>query len=124
MKINSTLVNTVPLWETQLAQAITIQRSAAAAAAVRGATDLTNELLKSNAAYLRQASATIRTEMERGVFDIEAVKAANEDLIATIEESLQIADEGKMNRADAEIELQTMETKLRETLSKSRATPK
>ncbi|MEY8839909.1 toxic anion resistance protein, partial [Cribrihabitans sp. XS_ASV171] len=73
-KINSTLVNTVPLWETQLAQAVTIQRSAEAAAAVRDANDLTNELLTKNAANLRDSNKLIRQEMERGVFDIEAVK--------------------------------------------------
>jgi uncharacterized protein YaaN involved in tellurite resistance len=73
-KINSTLVNTVPLWETQLAQAVTIQRSVEAAAAVRDANDLTNELLTSNAQNLRESNKVIRTEMERGVFDIEAVK--------------------------------------------------
>ncbi|NIY99652.1 toxic anion resistance protein, partial [Salipiger sp. HF18] len=72
-KINSTLVNTVPLWETQLAQAVTIQRSAEAAGAVREATDLTNELLTANAANLRDSNKVIRQEMERGVFDIEAV---------------------------------------------------
>ncbi len=120
-KINSTLVNTVPLWETQLAQAVTIQRSSEAAAAVREANDLTNELLTSNAKNLREANAAIRTEIERGVFDIEAVKAANADLIATIEESLQIADEGKAKRAAAEEDLKTMETELRETLASARA---
>lgn len=120
-KINSTLVNTVPLWETQLAQAVTIQRSAEAAAAVRDANDLTNELLTSNAANLRQSNKIIRQEMERGVFDIEAVKQANADLIGTIQESLQIADEGKANRAAAEIELKKMEAELRDTLASAKA---
>ncbi len=120
-KINSTLVNTVPLWETQLAQSVTIQRSAEAAAAVRDANDLTNELLTSNAANLRESNKTIREEMERGVFDIEAVKKANADLIGTIEESLQIADEGKERRAAAEGELQKMEVELRETLASAKA---
>ncbi|MFZ3581054.1 toxic anion resistance protein [Loktanella sp. DJP18] len=124
-KINSTLVNTVPLWETQLAQAVTIQRSAQAAGAVREANDLTNDLLKANARNLRQANATIRTEIERGVFDIDAVKAANADLIATIDESLAIADEGKRKRASAEAELAKMEQDLKTTLAAatSRATP-
>ncbi|KEJ89876.1 toxic anion resistance protein [Sulfitobacter donghicola] len=121
-KINSTLVNTVPLWETQLAQAVTIQRSAEAAAAVREANDLTNELLTSNAKNLRDSNKIIREEMERGVFDIEAVKAANADLIGTIEESLQIADEGKAKRASAEKELKEMEAKLRDTLASAKAT--
>ena len=120
-KINSTLVNTVPLWETQLAQAVTIQRSAEAAAAVRDANDLTNELLTANAKNLRESNKMIREEMERGVFDIEAVKQANADLIGTIEESLQIADEGKARRAAAEEELKKMEKELRDTLAAAKA---
>ncbi len=120
-KINSTLVNTVPLWETQLAQAVTIQRSAEAAAAVRDANDLTNELLTANAANLRESNKMIREEMERGVFDIEAVKQANADLIGTIEESLQIADEGKAKRAAAEEELKKMEAELRDTLAAAKS---
>ena len=120
-KINSTLVNTVPLWETQLAQAVTIQRSREAAGAVREANDLTNELLTANAKNLHAANAEIRTEMERGVFDIEAVKSANADLIATIEDSLRIADEGKRKRADAEHDLIEMEHKLRDTLAAAKS---
>jgi uncharacterized protein YaaN involved in tellurite resistance len=120
-KINSTLVNTVPLWETQLAQAVTIQRSAEAAKAVRAANDLTNELLTSNAANLRSSNKIIREEMERGVFDIEAVKQANADLIATIQESLQIADDGKAKRAAAEVDLKKMEADLRDTLASASA---
>lgn len=120
-KINSTLVNTVPLWETQLAQAVTIQRSKEAAQAVRDANDLTNELLKANAENLQQANRVVREEMERGVFDIETVKAANATLIATINESLAIADEGKSRRAAAEVELVKMEADLRDTLASARA---
>ncbi len=120
-KINSTLVNTVPLWETQLAQAVTIQRSAEAAAAVKEASDLTNELLTANAENLRASNKAIRQEMERGVFDIEAIKKANADLVGTIEESLQIADEGKARRAAAEQELRKMESELRDTLSSAKA---
>ncbi len=120
-KINSTLVNTVPLWETQLAQAVTIQRSADAAKAVREANDLTNELLTSNAANLRESNKIIREEMERGVFDIEAIKKANADLIGTIEESLQIADEGKAKRQAAEADLQQMEKDLRDTLAAAKS---
>jgi uncharacterized protein YaaN involved in tellurite resistance len=120
-KINSTLVNTVPLWENQLAQAVTIQRSADAAAAVRDANDFTNELLTSNATNLRESNKMIREEMERGVFDIEAIKQANADLIGTIEESLAIADEGKAKRAEAEAELQKMEVELSDTLAAAKA---
>ncbi|SPJ23806.1 toxic anion resistance protein [Palleronia abyssalis] len=121
MKINSTLVNTVPLWETQLAQAVTIQRSEDAADAVKSANDLTNDLLTSNAKNLREANAKVRTQVERGVFDIEAVKSANAELIATIEESLQIADQGKKARAEAEGELQKMEADLKQTLSAAKS---
>jgi uncharacterized protein YaaN involved in tellurite resistance len=120
-KINSTLVNTVPLWEQQLAQAITIQRSSDAADAVREANDLTNDLLTRNAENLRSSNATIREEMERGVFDIEAVKSANENLIATINESLQIADQGKARRASAEAELERMEQELKTALSSAKS---
>ena len=120
-KINSTLVNTVPLWETQLAQAVTIHRSREAAGAVKEATDLTNELLKSNASNLKEANAEIRREMERGVFDIEAIKQANADLIDTIQESLSIADAGKAARAEAEKELVKMEHDLKETLAAAKA---
>ncbi|MDO9640167.1 MAG: toxic anion resistance protein [Pseudotabrizicola sp.] len=120
-KINSTLVNTVPLWETQLAQAVTIQRSREAADAVRGANDLTNELLTKNADNLRETNRVVREEMERGVFDIASVKQANDQLIATINDSLQIADEGKARRATAEAELQKMEAELRDTLSAATA---
>ena len=120
-RINSTLVNTVPLWETQLAQSVTIHRSREAAQAVKAATDLTNELLTANAENLRQANREVRQEIERGVFDIEAVKKANESLIATIQESLQIADEGKAKRAAAEVELVKMEHDLRDTLASAKA---
>ncbi|WP_018632854.1 toxic anion resistance protein [Neomegalonema perideroedes] len=120
-KINSTLVNTVPLWQTQLAQAVTIHRSREAAGTVKAATDLTNDLLKKNAENLQQANREIREQMERGVFDIETVKEANQRLIATIEESLTIADEGKKRRAEAERELLNMENELKRTLSAASA---
>jgi uncharacterized protein YaaN involved in tellurite resistance len=120
-KINSTLVNTVPLWETQLAQAVTIQRGREAAETVRAANDLTNDLLTANADNLRETNRVVREEMERGVFDIEAVKHANATLIATIEDSLRIADEGKARRSAAEVELVKMESDLRDALAASRA---
>ena len=120
-KISSTLMNTVPLWETQLAQAVTIQRSREAAEAIKGANDLTNELLTENAKNLQDSNKIVRTEMERGVFDIESVKSANATLIATIQESLAIADEGKAKRAAAEADLTKMEADLKETLSAAHA---
>ena len=120
-KINSTLVNTVPLWRQQLAQAVTIFRSAEAAKSVKAASDLTNDLLEQNAENLRTANRTVRQELERGVFDVNAVRRANENLIATVEESLQIADEGKRRRAEAETQLQSMETELKATLKSASA---
>ncbi len=120
-KINSTLVNTVPLWRQQLAQAVTIFRSAEAAKSVKAASDLTNDLLEKNAENLRTANRTVREELERGVFDVNAVRKANENLIATVEESLQIADEGKRRRAEAEKALVEMETELKTTLKAASA---
>lgn len=115
-KIVSTTANTLPLWRTQLAQAVTVHRSREAASSIRAASDLTNELLKANAENLKQGNAEARREIERGVFDIEAVKQANAALIETIEESLQIADEGRRKRADAAVQLETLESELRRTL--------
>jgi len=125
-KISSTLVNTVPLWRQQLAQAVTVFRSQEASKSVKAATDLTNDLLEKNAETLRTANREVREQVERGVFDIEAVKRANESLIATIEESLQIADEGKAKRRQAERTLEQLETELKSKLvsasSRARAT--
>ncbi len=121
-KISSTIVNTIPLWRQQLATAVTIYRSAEAAETVKSATDLTNDLLEANAENLKLANAETRKQLERGIFDIESVKKANQALIATIEESLQIADQGKLQRADALIQLEQCETALRKTLSAASAT--
>ncbi len=120
-KINSTLVNTVPLWRQQLAQAITIYRSGRAAETVKAATDLTNQLLEANAENLRQANAQTRAQIERGVFDIETVKKANQTLIATIEDSLRIADEGRRQRREAAAQLEACETELRQALASAQA---
>jgi uncharacterized protein YaaN involved in tellurite resistance len=120
-KIGSTLVNTVPLWRQQLAQAVTIFRSGEAAGTLKSASDLTNELLEANARNLKQANAQVREQMERGIFDIESVKRANRTLIETIEESLRIADEGKQKRAVATQELEACERELRQTLAAASA---
>jgi uncharacterized protein YaaN involved in tellurite resistance len=116
-KIQSTIANTVPLWRQQLAQAVTIYRSQDAATTVKAATDLTNELLEKNADNLKQANREVREQIERGVFDLDVVKTANQRLIETIEESLQIADEGKRVRAKAVVELEACETELKSALS-------
>jgi uncharacterized protein YaaN involved in tellurite resistance len=116
-KIGSTLVNTVPLWRQQLAQAVTIQRGREAAASAAAANDLTNELLRANAENLRQANREAREQIERGVFDIAAVSEANHTLIAAIEDSLEIADQGRAARAKASAELVTLEQQLRQSLA-------
>lgn len=120
-KINSTIANTVPLWRQQLAQAVTIYRMGEAANSVKAASDLTNELLRNNAENLQQANAVVRRQVERGVFDIETVKEANTRLVATINESLQIADEGKRKRVEAEQQLKACEAELRRTLAAASA---
>lgn len=120
-KINSTMTNTIPLWRQQLAQAVTIYRSGQAAEHVKAASDLTNELLEKNAENLRTANAEVRKQMERGIVDIESVKKANQTLIATIEDSLRIAEEGKQKRADAVEELKVTEKELRDALAASKA---
>ncbi len=122
-KINSTIVNTIPLWRQQLATAVTIFRSSQAAETVKAANDLTNDLLAANAENLKQANAETRKQIERGVFDIETVKQANQTLVATIEESLQIADEGKKMRSEAMLELQKCESELRQALTNAHAKP-
>ena len=115
-KITSTLVNTVPLWRNQLAQTVTIFRSHDAATAIKEATDLTNDLLEKNAEGLREANAEVRRQMERGVFDIESIKKANQTLIDTLNDSLKIAEEGKAARKKAVVELEETEAKLKEAL--------
>ncbi len=116
-KIQSTLVNTLPLWRQQLAQALTIQRSREAAASLKAATDLTNELLRTNAEGLQSANREIRTQTERGIFDIEAIEEANRNLIETINESIDIAEQGQEARENANDRLQALEQQLRESLS-------
>ncbi len=115
-KIASTLVNTVPLWRNQLAQTVTIFRSHESAKALKDATDLTNELLEKNAEGLREANKEVRTQMERGIFDIESIKIANDTLIATLNDSLEIAEEGRKSRLKALVELEKTEHELKEAL--------
>jgi uncharacterized protein YaaN involved in tellurite resistance len=120
-KIGSTMANTVPLWRQQLAMAVTIARSAEAGDTLKQATDLTNELLTANADTLRTSTQTIRTQIERGVVDIAAVKQANDALIATIDDALRIADDGKRQRAEAEKQLIACEAELKQALTASKA---
>jgi len=120
-KITSTIVNTVPLWRNQLAQTVTIFRSHESAKALKNANDLTNELLEKNAEGLREANKEVRTQMERGVFDIESIKKANQTLIDTLNDSLKIADEGRQARVQALEELNKTEKELKDALLSTKA---
>lgn len=122
-KINTTLINTVPLWRQQLAQAITIYRSNEAAQAIKASSDLTNELLKNNAETLQIANRESREQIERGVFDIETVEKANQMLISTIEESIQIHQNAHNQRKAAEARLIEAENRLKESLQKTAHQP-
>jgi uncharacterized protein YaaN involved in tellurite resistance len=115
-KINSTLVNTVPLWKNQLAQTITIYRNQKAGNVLNSAMDLTNDLLEANAKNVKEASHQTRALAERGIFDIESIKTANNILIETITEGLTIADEGKKARKKVEAELENLEEELKDAL--------
>ncbi len=120
-KIESTMANTIPLWRQQLAMAVTIARSAEAGETLKRATDLTNELLTANAEALRTSTQTIRTQVERGVVDIAAVKQANDALIATIDDAVRIAEEGKRQRVEAEKQLVACEAELKQAIVAARA---
>ncbi len=115
-KITSTLVNTLPLWRNQLAQTVTILRSKEAAHSLKEAADLTNELLEKNAQVLKETNKEVKTQVERGVFDIESIKRANQTLIETLNDSLQIAKEGHEARKRAQEELQKAESELKKAL--------
>jgi uncharacterized protein YaaN involved in tellurite resistance len=119
-KIHSVLANTVPLWRQQLAQALAIHRMREAGQAVKQATDLTNRLLTANAETLRRGNQEARTEVERGVFDLEAVQKANAALVATIEDSLTIADQARGQRARAAEELEKLEQDIRRVLTQAK----
>jgi len=112
-KIQSTLVNTIPLWKSQMAIAIGINHSTQAAKAQRKVTDMTNELLKKNAETLKIATVETAKESERGIVDIETLKRTNETLISTLDEVMRIQDEGRDKRRQAEAELVEIEDKMR-----------
>lgn len=115
-KIQSTLVNTIPLWKSQMVIALGVEHSMQAAAAQREVTDMTNELLKKNAEKLKTATIEATKESERGIVDIETLKHTNETLISTLDEVMKIQSEGRMKRAAAETELQNMENELKAKL--------
>jgi len=115
-KIQSTLVNTIPLWKNQMVIALGIEHSTQAALAQRQVSDMTNELLKKNAAALKMATVETAKEAERGIVDMETLKNTNESLISTLDEVLRIQSEGREKRRQAEAELQNMENQLKNKL--------
>lgn len=115
-KIQSTIVNTIPLWKSQMVLAIGVENSAKAAKAQREVTDMTNALLRKNAETLKIATIETAKETERGIVDMETLKATNESLIATLDEVMKIQTEGKEKRRAAEVELNRMEGELKQKL--------
>ena len=115
-KIQSTIVNTIPLWKNQMVIAIGIEHSAQAAKAEREVNDMTNALLRKNADALKTATVASARESERGIVDMETLKHTNEALMSTLDEVMTIQNEGKQKRREAEQELQGIETQLRQKL--------
>ena len=115
-KIQSTIVNTIPLWKSQMVLALGVEHSAQAAEAQRQVTDMTNELLKKNAEKLKLATVETAKASERGIVDMETLKATNESLISTLDEVMNIQREGREKREAAETELRNMETELKNKL--------
>jgi len=120
-KISSSILVTIPLWKTQIAMAITLWNQAAAAKTQKAVADATNEMLMKNSALLKQNSADARKEIERGVIDMSTIKQVNADLIATISESIQIAEQGQQARITASVELIEEEVKLKEALRNAKS---
>lgn len=115
-KIQSTLVNTIPLWKSQMVIALGMSHSLEAAKAQREVADMTNELLKKNAAALKQSTIETAKEAERGIVDIQTLTETNQSLISTLDEVMKIQEEGKAKRAQAEVELNRIENEMKERL--------
>ena len=115
-KIQSTIENTIPLWKSQMVLALGVEHSTQAAGAQRKVTDMTNELLRKNAEKLKMATVETAKESERGIVDMETLKATNESLISTLDEVMNIQREGRQKRREAEAELQNMEQELKNKL--------
>ena len=120
-KIQSTIVNTIPLWKSQMVIAMGLSHSQQAMQAQREVTNMTNDLLRKNADALKMATIDTAKESERGIVDMEALKHTNETLISTLDEVVQIQDEGRRKRAEAEVELGRLETELKNKLLQIRS---
>ena len=115
-KIQTSVTNTIPLWKNQIIIALSLYRQQQALALQKAVTDTTNELLAKNAEMLRTGSAEVARETERGIVDIETLRKVNDDLIATLEETIRIQDEGHARRVQAEVELLRLQSELRKKL--------
>ncbi len=120
-KIQTTLVNTIPLWKNQMVLALGIAHSTEAATAQRQVNDVTNSLLKKNAEALHMASVETAKEAERGIVDIETLKKTNQDLIATLDDVMKVQAEGRQKRLAAEAEMAKMEADLKNKLLEIRS---
>lgn len=115
-KIQSTIVNTIPLWKSQMVLSLGVEHSTQAAAAQREVSNMTNELLKKNAEKLKIATVETAKEAERGIVDIDTLKVTNESLISTLDEVMHIQKEGRQKRQEAELEMQRLENELKQKL--------
>ena len=118
-KINSTLVNTLPLWKNQMVIALGMAHSKEAIKAQQMVSNATNEILKENAEMLHTSTVEIATENERGIVDMETLKHTHEELIATLDDLIRIQDEGRTKRREAELELTNIENQLKERLTQA-----
>lgn len=119
-KIQSTIVNTIPLWKSQMVLALGVTHATQAAKAQREVTDMTNELLKKNAETLKMATIETAKESERGIVDLETLRMTNESLISTLDEVMRIQTEGRQKRKEVEIELNKLEGQLKNKLQEMR----
>lgn len=115
-KIHSTLVNTIPLWKSQIVISLGMAHSQQALEAQRAVSDMTNELLRKNSEALKQGTVAVAKESERGIVDMETLKVANENLISTLDEVMQIQKDGRQKRREAEVELARLEEQLKQKL--------
>ncbi|MGL6105884.1 toxic anion resistance protein [Romboutsia sp.] len=115
-KIQSTIINTIPLWKNQMILALGVAHAANAARVQREVTDMTNELLRKNAEILKTSTIETARESERGIVDIETLRATNESLISTLDEILNIQTQGRQKRKEAEVELRNIENQLKNKL--------
>lgn len=115
-KLQSSIVNTIPLWKNQMVLTLGIARSQQALGAQRAVTDATNELLSRNSELLRDSTVQIAQETERGIVDIETIRKVNSDIINTIDDIVRIQEEGKEKRRAVEVELREQENELKKHL--------